>query len=68
MSNPRYIIIRASNVQLLMRDVDPKLADGVWRCAGGPVWDADGRQWCQAITRAEKPPEPRGKEVKLRGM
>lgn len=69
MSNPRYVIVRASSMPALMDAVSPKLADGVWRCTGGPFYDDQTRAYCQAIERPEREPVgPRGKEVKLRGM
>lgn len=52
-----------------MDAVSPKLADGVWRCTGGPFYDDANRNYCQAIERPEREPAaPRGKEVKLKGM
>lgn len=69
MSNHRYIIVHASSIPALMDAVSPKLADGVWRCTGGPFYDDANRYYCQAIERPEREPAaPRGREVKLKGM
>ena len=48
---PRYAIIKADKLHLLVPAVDMTLQDGVWCCIGGPFYDGDMRQWCQAITR-----------------
>lgn len=50
-TNPRYIILRARNSMMLAAEVDPKLQDGVWECAGGPFFDHGCQEWCQAIIR-----------------
>lgn len=64
MSNPRYVIVRAKMLHVLVSEVDPKLADGVWHCTGGPFWDPAGLEWCQAIERPES--APANGQVKLR--
>ena len=54
--NPRYLIIGAQSRIALQMAVDPKLADGVWECSGPPFWDAQAREWCQAIVRRLREP------------
>jgi hypothetical protein len=65
MHNPRYLIVAAVNRAALVVAVDPKLADGVWRCLGAPFYDSERREWCQAIARTDVA-APRNGEVKLR--
>ena len=62
--NPRYLIIGAQSRILLQMAVDPKLTDGVWECSGPPFWDAQTREWCQAIVRRLR--EPAAGTVNLR--
>jgi hypothetical protein len=63
--NPRYVIVRAANIIMLAAEVDPKLLDGVWKCTGGPFYDSERREWCQAMYRPE-PAAPTASGVKLR--
>jgi len=63
-NNQRYLIIVAQSRILLQMAVDPKLADGVWECSGPPFWDAQTREWCQAIVRRLR--EPAAGTVNLR--
>ena len=68
--NPRYVIVRAATTHLLVAEVDPKLADGVWQCVGAPFYDKDRGDWCQTLSRSEQPgaSAPAGRTVKLRGL
>lgn len=52
--NPRYCIVRAGRLHELVIKVDPKLQEGIWEPCGGPFWDKDNLEWCQAICRPER--------------
>ena len=70
-SNPRYTIIRGANTYLLVAALEPVLADGVWECSGGPFYDAERREWCQAVIRlrrADQPGEVALREPKRRAL
>jgi hypothetical protein len=70
--NPRYVLVRAQNTTQLVVLIQPYLADGVWQCTGGPFYDSERREWCQAVTRTEQPAARPGevplREVKRRAL
>lgn len=65
-----YRILMWSTLADLQAEVNKFRAEG-WHTSGGPFWNAESRQWCQAVERKpEVPPDPKAplklKEIKAK--